>query len=234
MAIFPNLELEDTVQVNDKTRLSAIKSFVSKDNAAISNVEIEPESGSGYITVYNSNSNNWFLDWQYATAGTKTVSCRVTAGSNSTVTKTIISISAADDKLWSSDTDLTAYESDILKWVVAGRNSFLNVHRKSQKLILDWFDEQRICDKDGNRLTKSSIIETEDLKKMSTLLTLSLIFESISNKPEDVFDVKAKFYNSLYMSARERGRIRFDYDNDATQEKSENVDNRSGMMFRRG
>lgn len=234
MAIFPNLELEDTVQVDDKTRLSAVKSFVSRGHAAITNVEIEPEASAGYITVFNADSKLWYLDWQYATAGTKVVSCRVTASSNTTVTKSIIAVTAATDKLWSADTDLTAYETDILKWVNPGRNSFLNVHRKAQRLILDSFDEQRIWDEDGDRLTKDSIIETEDLKKMSTLLTLSLIFESISNKPEDVFDVKAKFYYSLYLSARERGRIRFDFDNDATQETTENVDNRSTMIFRRG
>ena len=60
MAIFPHIELEDIVQVNDRTRLSAIKSFVSKDEAAVTLVEIEPESGSGFIDVTGAKQADWF------------------------------------------------------------------------------------------------------------------------------------------------------------------------------
>lgn len=235
MAIFPNLEVEDTVQINDKTRLSAIKSFVSRGATAISNVEIEPEASAGYITVYNADSKLWYLDWQYSSAGTKVVSCKVTAGATPvTITKSVIAITSTTDALWSDDSDLTSYEPDILKWVPPGRNSFLNIHRKAQKIILDWFDEQRIYDHNGERLTKASIIKIEDFRRMSTLLVLKLIFEGISNKPDDVFSSKAKAYSELYESARERGRIRFDFDGDGTQEAEENVDVRSISMFRRG
>jgi hypothetical protein len=59
--IFPLVESEPIVQVSDKTRLSAVKSFKSNDEPAISLVEIEPESGSGFINVTGSpiNSKNW-------------------------------------------------------------------------------------------------------------------------------------------------------------------------------
>lgn len=234
MSIFPNLELEDIIQLNDKTRLNATKSFVSRGSAAITKVEIEPETSAGYTDVYNADQRLWYLDWQYSSAGTKTVSCKVTASTNTTITKTIVAVSSATDSLWSADSDLISYEPEILKYVPAGRNTFLNIHRKAQNLILDWLDEQRVWDQDGARLTKASIIQTEDLKRMSCTKTLELIFEGISNKPDDVFDKKAKSYKDKFDVASERGRIRFDFNNDATQSTSENVDNVSSLMFRRG
>ena len=54
MAIFPNAELEEVVQVDDKTRLDARKSFVSKDEADVTLIEVEPEAGSGFIDVTGS------------------------------------------------------------------------------------------------------------------------------------------------------------------------------------
>jgi len=43
--IFPNLELEAIVQLGDRTRLSALKSFVTQNEAAISLVQINTGTG---------------------------------------------------------------------------------------------------------------------------------------------------------------------------------------------
>ncbi len=81
MAIFPNLKLEDIVQINDKTRLDASKSFTA-DEAAVTLVEIEPESAAGFIDItptVATNSKQYFLDWSYSgTSRTVTVSVRIT------------------------------------------------------------------------------------------------------------------------------------------------------------
>ena len=90
MAIFGVLDFDPVVQVNDKIRLKAIRSFVSKDEAAITLVEIEPVAGNGFIDVTDADPNELFLDWSYATDGTAVVSLRITTdGAPVTVTKNL-------------------------------------------------------------------------------------------------------------------------------------------------
>jgi hypothetical protein len=60
MAIFPVLELEEKVQVSDKTRLDGQKSFISH-GAAISQVRIKPSKNDAFIDV----TAPKYLDWQY-------------------------------------------------------------------------------------------------------------------------------------------------------------------------
>lgn len=236
--IFPNLEIEELVQVNDKTRLNATKTFVSKDNVAITMVRIEPEAGNGFVDVTGGaplNSSNWYLDWQYATAGTKTVQVEVTAGTTTTYSSTIVVVSAATDALWSSDKDLIGYENQIMKWVPPGRNSWLNVHRKAQVLILDWLDSIRVWKKDGTRLTKADFLVTNDVRQLSAYWTLQLIFEDLSNKPDDIFRFKADSYAELVQAAKNRGRIQADFNDNQTDDdvNEDSQDMRSFTMVRR-
>lgn len=234
MAIFPNLELEDIVQVNDKTRLNASKSFVSKDEAAITLIEIEPEASAGYVDVTAAAAKNWYLDWEYATAGTKVVSCRVTTdGSPTTSTFSLTVVSAATDNLFSSDSDLTALEHDILRWVPDGRNSFKNVHRKAQSLIMAWLDENGHTDSSGARLTKAAIVDLEEVRYWSSALAMSLIFKSISNAVDDVFQEKAKQYDSMAISHRNRLILRLDVDGDASISVGEGINVRTLDLVRR-
>jgi hypothetical protein len=236
--IFPNLEIEDVVQVNDKTRINGTKSFVSKDNAAVTLVRIKPEATESFIDVTGGapiSANNWYLDWQYATAGTKTVEIEVTAGSVVTLTSTITVVSVADDYLFSSDKDLVGYENAIMKWVPPGRNSWLNVHRKAQTLILDWLDSIRIWKQDGTRLTKADFLVTNDVRQLSAYWTLQLIFEDLSNKPDDVFKFKADAYSELVMQAKNRGRIQADFNDNQVDDgvEEDSQDMRSFTMVRR-
>lgn len=233
--IFPNLILEDVVQVNDKTRLDASKVFVSKDESAVTVVEIEPESGAGFINVFGTgNQKDWYLDWQYASAGTKQVSCRVTTdGSPTTETFALTAVSEADDNLFSTDGDLIGLEHDIMKWVPAGRASFKNYHRKAQRLILAWLDENGHTDTSGNRLTKDAFVDVEEVRNWSAALTLQLIFQSISNSVDDVFFMKAKQYESLAVTHRKRLILRIDVDGDGNIDSNEGVRVKSLSMVRR-
>lgn len=233
--IFPNLQLENVVQENDKTRLDATKSFISKDEAAITLVEIEAESGSGFIEVGAPGSpKDWFLDWQYDTAGEKTVSCKVTTdGTPVTTSFTLTVLEEDDDNLFSSDSDLTALEHDILKWVPAGRNTFKNYHRKAQSLIMAWIDESGYTDSSGSRLTKDAIVDKEEVKYWSAALTLSLIYKSISNAIDDVFSGKAKQYEIMAATHRNRLKIRLDVDGDATVSTGEGLPIKTLDMIRR-
>ena len=64
--LFPVLEIEKAVQVNDKTRLSASKSFVSKGATAISTLTIKPGADETAISVFSTDPKNWYLDWQFS------------------------------------------------------------------------------------------------------------------------------------------------------------------------
>lgn len=63
MPMFPILEIEEKVQLVDKTRFSGIKSFTSKGETAISSVTITPGTGSTAISVFNSDQREWFTDF---------------------------------------------------------------------------------------------------------------------------------------------------------------------------
>lgn len=238
MAIFPNAELEAIVQVNDKTRLDATKSFVDKGEAAITLVEIEPEAAAGFIDVTGSlpiKSKNWFLDWQYATDGVKTVTVRVTTdGAPVTASNTLTIISVADDKLFSADSDLIKHEPEILqdKNLPDGRNSFLNVQRRSQELILAFLDENGVVDIDGNRLTKADILDVEEVRQWSTFLSLRLIFEGLSNAIDDIFSEKAKRYETMEISARGRAQLRVDVNNDGILDDREGINMKTMDLVR--
>jgi|CXWL01.1.fsa_nt_gi hypothetical protein len=232
--IFPNLILEDVVALNDKTRLDATKSFISKDNVAITLVEIEAETGSGFVTVGGpGNSKDWYLDWQYSAAGTKTVSCRITAGGTTTITSTLVVPTDTVDNLFSSDSDLTALDSDILKYIPSGRSSFKNVHRKAQRLILAWLDENGHTDTNGDRLTAAAIINKEEVKSWSAALVLSLIYSGLSNQVGDIFGENAKQFASMAASHRSRLILRLDTSGDGVIAQGEGVNVISLDMVRR-
>ena len=226
--IFPLIEVEPMLQVADKTRISAIKSFKSIDEAAITLVEIEPEFLAGYIDITGSpiNSKNWFLDWSYATAGTKNITLRITTnGSPVTFVKSLTVITSADDKLWSTDSDLQFQEPDILNWIRPGRTTFLDIHRSSQRRILEWLDNLKIWDKDGEPFDKDDItlaIAENDLKRISTYWTLETIYGGLSNQPDDVFANKERQYKSSRKElCGDRSRIRADFNKDGIQQSGE-------------
>jgi len=227
--IFPVLELEKTVQVDDKTRLDAVKSYITPDEAAITLIEIEPEASNGFIDV----TSIKYLDWQYSTDGDKVVTVRVTTdGAPVTTSKTIPVVTAVDDYLYSGDEDLTAYESNIMDFVRPGRNSYLDIHRASQDRILRWLDEHRIWDVSGNRLAKEAIVDIEEVEAWSKFMTLKYIFESISNAVDDVFHDKAMRYKQLEEAARNKSALRLDRDGDGNSDDEAKLDLRSFRILR--
>jgi len=223
--IFPYIECDEVVQADDKLRISSSKSFASKDEAAISLVEIEPEAGNGFIDVTGATplrADNFYLDWQYATDGSKVISARVTTdGAPTTITKTITVITAAEDNLFSSDQDLAAVENNILKYVPAGKNSFKYLHREAQKQILEWFYINGYRATDGSRLEKEDVIVTEELKYWSTYTALRLLFEDLSNAIDDIFDKKSKLYQVQEHRWRHNSLLKIDVNKDGVQGDNE-------------
>ena len=235
MAIFPKLELEDVVQENDKTRLSAKKSFISKDEAAVTLVRVKPEASGSFVDVTGSSSDDWYLDWQYSTAGTITVEVEVTTdGAPTSTTKTLSIITEANDKLFSNDAELQVHEDDILQWIRNGRASFMDKHRMAQTRIFSYLDENRIWKPDGTRFDKDDVYDIEEFREWSKFEALAIIFEGISNDVEDIFSLKAGKYRELRDGARARSTIRLDLNEDGTvEEDTEKVNVREGLLIRR-
>jgi hypothetical protein len=226
--LFPVLKFESKVQVDDQTRLDGSKSYVSQDEDALDLIEIDPD-GSGFIDV----TETRYLDYEYSTAGTKLVTIRVDNGTTP-VTKTydLVVVSSEDDMLFSSDEVLAAYEPDILNYVRAGRNSYKDVHRRVQALILDWLDSNRLWKSGTERYVASDLIDIQDFKEWSTFWALQLIFESLSDKVDDKWSEKAKMYKSMAKAASERGTLRLDANANGEITSGERVDNISKGLIR--
>lgn len=218
--IFHSIKLEEIVQVDDRTRLDGSGSFLSPDEAAITLVEIQPEDAAGFFDV----TENLYLDWQYETDGVKEVTLRITTdGAPVTKTKTLNIITALDDRLFSSDADLIAHEDDIIKYLPAHRGSYLDKHRLSQQRIVRYLNEQRIWDYSGNPLTKEALTNIDEVGEWSKFYTLMLIYRSLSNASDDIFQQKASQYEALAKMAQNQSVLRLDRNNDGIEDTKKDM-----------
>lgn len=218
MAIFPKIECDSAIQVNDKFRIDASKTYISKGESAITLIEIEPEAGAGFINVTAASPKNWFLDWEYLTSGVKTLSLRVTTnGLPVTVTKDVECLSSVNDRLFSDDSDLVAIEHNILKYVPEGRSSFKYIHREAQSQILEWLWINGFRATDNSRITKDQVIDLAEVKFWAKYLALRLIFSDLSNAIDDVFDKKSKQYEVQEHRWRENAGLKLDFNKDGVQ-----------------
>lgn len=66
MALFPHLDLENGVQINDRTRFVAKRSFVSKGAAAMTTMTVKPGADATAVSVFNVKLAERYLDWQFS------------------------------------------------------------------------------------------------------------------------------------------------------------------------
>lgn len=239
MAIFGIIECDLIVQENEKIRIDCTKSFFTPDEAAVTVVEVEPYASAGFIDITPTpvtDTKSYYLDYVYASAGSKVISLRITTGGSPvTVTKTITVVTALADALFASDDDLKAIEPDIMKWVPKGKSTWNFVHRKVQEKIVNEIYKNRIWSNDGTKLDKGDVIDTSEVKEWAIYYALSIIFYSISNSVDDVFFRKAQGYEkqkneqmNLAMNV-----LWLDYNKDGELTNGEKQDFRSIAMVRR-
>jgi hypothetical protein len=222
VSIFVDLKTDKVVQAGDKTRLDATRSFIAKGSEDITLVEIEPEEDAGFIDITGDSSEDWFLDWAYATEGEKTVTVRITTdGDPVALEKEILVLTEEEDSLLSTDQDLIALESDLMKYLPEGKNSFIYVHRKAQSLILDYLDKNGFKDINKDRLTKEAFVQKEPFNSWSKFMSLRLIFFDMSNQPDDHWMEKSKEYLKLEEAARTRVSVPLDLDGDGEISETE-------------
>lgn len=237
--IFPVLKIESKVQIGEKTRINGTKSYTSPNEAAVSLVRIKPTASESFITVSALDATDytaWLLDWQYDTAGIQTISLEITTnGAPVVVTKTIEVVTEAAEKLFSSDADIEYLEPGLIEFVKYGKNSFNDVHRQAQSAIMDEIYRNRIFAADGSKLTVAEVVDVAELKFWSIYMVLNKIFQGLSNKIDDVFAAKSKYYASKEHEALQMAmnQMRLDYDKSGTIEETEQQDFRSVELVRR-
>lgn len=234
MAIFPHIETDLIVQVNDRFRISAEKSFISPDETAVTDVLITPEIGESAISVFDSNSKNWFLDWEYSTDGIKVVTLEVVnAGGSQSRTFSITALTEEQDKLFSSDQNLVEEESDILRYVPKGRNTFKFQHRAAQTRMLEDLYRIGITDIQGNKLTKDAVLDIDEVREWSKFLTLQLIFADLSTTPSDQFAIERDRYKMEALEGRHKSVLKLDKNGDGEISGSEVEDITTRYLSRR-
>lgn len=67
MAIFICADHESEVQTKDMTRIDCSKSFAVRGSTAISTLTVTPGVGESAVSIYNSDSDLWYLDWMWLT-----------------------------------------------------------------------------------------------------------------------------------------------------------------------
>ena len=87
-------------------------------------------------------------------------------------------------------------------------------HRASQKKILAFLDEQRIWKQNGERFTKTDIVDKEEFRRWSMFQTLLIIFESNQVSLGDLYQEKRLEYENEMRQARNRASLRLDLDGD--------------------
>lgn len=230
MSIFIKSINEAIVQAKDKTRIDV--SGIFAQGVTITDVTIKPEASESAISVFSSNSDNWYLDWAYATSGTKTITVEATDGVTPVSEDFTVEVtSVADDNLYSSDSELFQIESELKKYLPAGKNSYLYAHREAQLRILSYLDRKRIWNTDGTIITKDQL-NVSDVKRWSIYETMLIIYEDLVVAVGDKFKDKVLKYTELRNIERDRGAIRIDLDGNSTIESDEILELKSFRMKR--
>ena len=156
------------------------------------------------------------ITWMFSVVGNQTIYLRLTSTTGSQVSqKTIEVLDLTAQKLFSNDTDIAAYEPDILKWLPKQWSSWNVIHLRAQNHILSNLLEKRIVSESGANYTKDDIQNILEVKDWSACLALHYIFEGTSNADNDVFKEKSKYYEEMAHKHASLARLSLDYNKNA-------------------
>lgn len=230
MAIFPYLDLEPTVQVGDRTRLDASKTFFTPDSGEV--VSFHINAGAGYINV----TADKYLDYAFGSSGVQVIQCRVitsTPNATGVGSASLNVVTIAQDNLYATDQDLKQHEPDILRWIENGKNTFLNVHRRAKKIMLDWLTREGYRNWNWSTYNGTEFYALAEVNQWATFTALRLIFEGISNSTEDVFHEKSLRYSDMEMKWRSTLMLRIKFPNNDGTYPGTAIDTRAITLFRR-
>lgn len=137
--------------------------------------------------------------------------------------------------VFSDDTDLKREFFEISEYLPAGEASHILTHVASRDHIIQVLrNGGQFKTNSGTRkdLTAFDLHDIGQIKLASTYLTLSKIFSSVIDDPEDVFKQKSDSYKGDYAMAIKAPFIDVDSDDDGIRDASENKQIRTTRIFR--
>jgi hypothetical protein len=213
MSIFGVIKCDDKVFTGDKIRVDVSESFLAP---ALTFATISHElSLDGGVTWFNVSSKK-YIDWIFFAAGSITITLRLntTLPSTQNFTKTITVVDLASQNLFSNDNDLYRYESEIDQYLPKRWSSWNQVHLKSQEWIMNWLDEKGIFNEKKQKYVVADLLDRTQVRELSTVKTLEIIYESNINVNGDLFTQKRDKYTSLVSQHASRSQLALDFDDD--------------------
>lgn len=232
------LNSESIVRVGDKIRLDASPTTYVPvtPGITIASVTIRPEATAPAFNVTGIpvNKKGWFVDYFYTAHGVKTVTVDVTLSDSTVSTKTftVTVLSEADDKLLVDDNELRSLDFEIMRFIPDGYSSWRHVHRRATSETLSFINALRLKRYDGYDLGFNDVKDSRLARQFATLTSLSLIYQQLSNKPDD------KFYQRYLDAKKSLEQLKatpdwvFDFDNDGVIASNESADLLTGRLLR--
>lgn len=234
--LFPKIDTDKLVQINDMFRISGINSFATAGEE-ITEINVYPDhtNNPGIVfDVYEVDQECWFLDWAYSTAADYTIRLELkTLADTVTVDHDISAISEEDDNLYSSDQMIYAYETELRQHLPEGRNSWKYLHRKAQEEILDYLYRNGKLSEDGTAITKDQIKTESKLEKWSTFETMILIYQDLKTSNAAAFNEKLVDYSAKRNEARKRYLIDYDSNRDGIIDEDDQTTSSRATFFTR-
>ena len=125
--LFPKIDVDNLVQINDMFRICGIGSFFTADET-LQEIKIYPNYVVDPLITFSISADcpdDYYLDWAYDTAGDYEVRIELVADSGTTgMSQTVTAVTVEEDNLQADDQCIYAYESELKKYQPSGRNSY--------------------------------------------------------------------------------------------------------------
>ena len=227
---FGIIKSDEKVFVGDKINFDFSKSFVTPEEVlATVNHEASFDAGLTWINVTASKN----IDYVFVSAGTKTVSLRITTQSgNSVFTKQVAALDLTAQQLFSTDSDLYRFEPEIDKLLPKKWTSWNLVHLEAQKYFIDWLDEKRIFNEQKEKYTVADLTDRDQVRQFSIFKTLELIYSGTFNQTGDIYSTKRDKYRELANEKLAKSTLSLDYNKNGTADEGERTDLHSVGVIR--
>lgn len=135
--------------------------------------------------------------------------------------------------LFSNDIDLLEEKPLILE-NLGPLKSFINFHQASRNQIVQSLNNEFYLKYDGEfkQLTAFDLLEVNEVKEASKYLTLSKIYDFLSDQVGDKYELEARRFENLYGIARNSSFITLDSNNNGKADPSEKMTIKVGKVVR--
>lgn len=220
MSIFGVIKSDDKVFTGDKLRIDVSQSFLAP---ALTFATVSHQiSVDGGVTYYDVSAKK-YVDWMFTTAGTKTITLKLstTQPAFQTFTKQVTVLDLTAQSLFSKDSDLYKFEPEIDQYLPKKWSSWNLIHLQAQEWIIDWLDEAGLRNDKNEKYTVADLLDKQQVKQLSIYKVLEFIFEGNSNIVGDLFSIKRDKYQSLANDKLARSNILLDINDNGVADVSD-------------